>query len=851
MSCGADGQCQSGICGVSVSHTGNCCSTACATSDGICGATACDDAGACVYPGAIACSPGPDSCSAGLLTYSACNGAGQCALTTKPCPNDEVCNRGGTACVPCSDGGGCAGATCQANSECGSGICGVNGSGNCCSTACTTSDGICSATACDDTGACVYPGGCAGATCQADSECNSGICGVNGTGNCCSTACATNDSICGVARCDDMGTCVYPVGGPCSADTCSAGALTQSACNGAGLCIPNTVPCPINEVCNDIGSDCIPCTGAGCPGASCQANGECNSGVCGVNGTGNCCSIACATSDTTCGATACDAVGLCVYPWANACGTGPDACSAGALTHSICDGTGSCTQNTVACRNDAACNDGGTACLVVCAGATCAVGDFCDVGNGACCAGLARGGTLKVDGIAGHDTTACCGFGGTEPCQTVTKAMELIDSAGAQGVTIVATLDGGGGDWAAPETYPIALGWGVELSAAGVIFHHPDSALGPILDVQPYSASDEMGSASIVGSSTSPIGFDATVHGGYADAIFCVTTALYIANARLLNGGISAFSSDLWLGTDRTGAITGSVYIGNVAQSSSGFPSQRGIVCDNCSVRDSILNAQSSLIMQGAALLGWTTNDDGTGTGTGTVNKSGGAGIAGYRSYFPVPSQTSIVLTSNPVFGVAPSTIGSGGCPNKFGGDAVSLWGGTLTIRNGIVQCVAGTGISSSAGAVDGQLFIDNTTIQNTGIGLLASGAAVSVTNSLLRYNGIGIAQNSDAVVDLGGGGNTVICSTSVEGNSGSTWPGIDVWNASPLDLNASNVAWDTAGPDYFSCDAGGPNGGFLSCSCNLASCSTAAGADGMDAVATAGGRIILTGHTQSPNGCR
>ena len=34
-------------------------------------------------------------------------------------------------------------------------------------------------------------------------------------------------------------------------------------------------------------------------------------------------------------------------------------------------------------------------------------------------------------------------------------------------VTIDATVSGIGGAWVAPETYPVVLGWGVELNAPG------------------------------------------------------------------------------------------------------------------------------------------------------------------------------------------------------------------------------------------------------------------------------------------------------------------------------------------------------------------------------------------------
>jgi hypothetical protein len=607
--------------------------------------------------------------------------------------------------------------------------------------------------------------------------------------------------------------------------------------------------------------------GALTAGVSCGADGQCQSGICGVSvsHTGNCCSTACATSDGICGATACDDAGACVYPGALICNDAgpcvypgsvpcrPDSCSAGVLTHSVCSGAGVCSPSSTLCPTNQVCDREGTACVFdICGGVVCA-GGFCDPVTGACCAGLYLGGSLYVDGVAGHDGIACCGFGGTEPCLTVTRAMGLVDSAGAQDVTIVATLDGGGGDWAAPETYPIVLGWGVELSAPGVVFHLPDADAGDLLDVRAYSSRDELGSASVVGSATSPLGLDSAVDGGDAGAIL-VETTLYLANASLTHGGISIFGQVLHvgdggvypygilvLGADRAGVVTGTVYVTDSPR--------YGILCDQCTIRDVELNGESSLVLRGAALM--------------ALGFPLGAHIPPHPPPYPYFSTgpLSVSLLSNPVVGVPPSGVGVGTCAEKYIGDGIVIDGtnGEFTFKNGVIQCIGGSGLT----ATGSQIIVDNTVIQNAGIGISSSVVAtVSVTNSLIRYNGIGIVQSCGwlsgidtsadvcGTIDLGGGGNTVICSSNVESTSGSTWPGIDAWNASTLDLNASNVAWDTAGPDYFSCDASGPDGGFLSCSCNLASCSTAPGADGMNAVATNDGGIILTGHTLSPERC-
>jgi hypothetical protein len=63
---------------------------------------------------------------------------------------------------------------------------------------------------------------------------------------------------------------------------------------------------------------------------------------------GRCCHSACNFADSTCGATACDGNGACVYPDAGlACGS--PICSGGVLTQSQCDGLGSCVTSSHPC----------------------------------------------------------------------------------------------------------------------------------------------------------------------------------------------------------------------------------------------------------------------------------------------------------------------------------------------------------------------------------------------------------------------------------------------------------------------------------------------------------------------
>jgi hypothetical protein len=65
--------------------------------------------------------------------------------------------------------------------------------------------------------------------------------------------------------------------------------------------------------------------------------------------------------------------------------------------------------------------------------------------------------------------------------------------------------------------------------------------------------------------------------------------------------------------------------------------------------------------------------------------------------------------------------------------------------------------------------------------------------------------------------------------------------------MKADNVAWDTAGPDYFQC-----NNTFTVCTCQLTSCTVAAGANGMDAIedSTNLGGISTTNNTLSTISC-
>jgi hypothetical protein len=201
----------------------------------------------------------------------------------------------------------------------------------------------------------------------------------------------------------------------------------------------------------------------------------------------------------------------------------------------------------------------------------------------------------------------------------------------------------------------------------------------------------------------------------------------------------------------------------------------------------------------------------------------------------------SMTLASNPILGIPPVGIGFGKCAIKQDLVGALLIGGTLSLANATIQCQSTGGIGVLGPAT---VTLDSSLIRNCDIGLAVGSGAVSVTNSLIVYSVIGAEQLMGGSIDLSGGGNTVVCSSTVE-DSSQSWStvGIDVFNAGPNSLNASNVAWDTTGPDSFACSSD-----LSVCACSLSSCTTGPGSNDMDAVTIdGGGSITTTGNTQSP----
>jgi hypothetical protein len=457
-----------------------------------------------------------------------------------------------------------------------------------------------------------------------------------------------------------------------------------------------------------------------------------------------------------------------------------------------------------------------------------------------------------VDAVIGSDSTPCCGFGGHGACQTLGHGMALIDAAQAKDVNLLATVDGGGGDWApSGESYPVVLGWGVELSAPGVYFPDPKgSGNAAILDVDFYSSKDTIGYASIVGSTSAPIGVGMNAANTLQTSDVSTLAVesgntLYLANASVNSSLTNPYSvnsilvqagATLWLGQDQSNTVIGTVTIGN-SFGELGTDGFQGIVCaadyakqTGCTVLDNgILGLQSSVIIQGQAL----------------------ADILAVDFAY-------IALGAAPKIGVPPNSTGFLTCPSKDDASrevyaAVEIMGAAQVIFfNGTVQCIGSTAFETQIGDA-GTPFVnvDSTLIRNTDLGFHAAAGQITFTYTRFEHNWRGVWQDDGGIINLAGIGlpydfNTVICSSAVEASHGGG-PGVDVYNTSANMLNASNLTWDTPGPDYFSCDSA-----FQSCSCNLASCTLDAGSDGMDAVedSTNMGGIITTNNSFFDGGC-
>ncbi len=460
-----------------------------------------------------------------------------------------------------------------------------------------------------------------GTPCVSNGVCNSEICGLAGTGNCCTTTCSAMNATCGATGCDDGGACLYPTAGiDCAPTFCSGHSEVQPQCDGLGGCSAESeVPCPNNLDCNDAGTACdsnctsstecaagFSCNAGFCvrpePVGSCTENDDCVSGFCGVDGTGYCCSTACSQA-ALCGASGCDPLsGACQYPDAGLV-CGQDSCEGGLFQPAPTCELGSCQAGQPIDCAPYECNAGG--CLTSCASNADCVQGYCDLPALTCCS-LPSGGTIDVDSSHGNDLTPCCGTAGNGACQTISHVMQQIDEAQAHDVIIRAAVPSNG-SWAPPgEVYPIVLGWGAELEATGVTFYDGDGGNRALFEIGPVSSSDHVGYASVVGG-----WFGGRTPSDQSTILVEPGSALYIASALVSSSLIYETTAievsaggALIVGQDRSGGATGLVTVGPQTkdQNNLDFEGYNGIVCGSanglgCTITDARLDAGSSLFV--------------------------------------------------------------------------------------------------------------------------------------------------------------------------------------------------------------------------------------------------------------
>ncbi len=846
--CGSCGK----ACPAGQSCTGGSCAETCASGFSACGG---GDGGAPFCANFLTDSANCGSCAKPCPSGQVCNGSGVCA---------ETCGFGFSACPSTGSGPYCALLTNDAN--------------NCsaCGKACAAGS-ICKSSTCTETcaigyRACVTGGGDAGAQYCANinnDDNNCGACGnICASGKSCvsqkcTESCSTGYNACSNSYCADLTSDADNCGkcGTTCASSFTAPACCSSKCTSLATGDPNN--------CGTCGTVC----GGGNPGccaAGCvdEATDKDNCGGCGTVCNGiepACCSSGCVdesddknncgscgnacktgTSPTCCYTAA--AGGACADVWTdtNNCGTCGNVCSTGICVGNCCNaacGSDTTTNCQGACDVNGACThpgcntgfgcNGGVSCKTTCTSNNdCASNYTCwNTSNGSCCAALANGANMYVDGKLGANTN-CCDSAST-PCLTITYAMKQIAAAGATGVTINAAWNADPSvraDWApaTAETYPIHLGYGVTVKAPGIFFTPAAPVNGAAavdaFDVYAYKGGDT-GAVTIEGTSTDYmfIGFDSKQKNltGTAVAVNSApandTAVPLTLNKVWLNGQTEALN----LGAGATVSLGPSkVIVGSGANTASPLTAVSspgsGI---NCKGAAGSLATLLDVDAGGSSVLDVDQMDTGHLAGTYTV------------SDIYLYDYCNITLSQSPVIGLPPP------CPTNAAGTKVDgegildLGGSTLSLTGATVQCMYNHGIDLGE-TVAGATFsgtptvkLDKTLIQYTGqTGLkVVTGSVGPVTNSTLYHCRFGAVIDGTGAMDLSGGGNIMACCTNQEPGAfgAANAAGINVWNDSTNNgsIDASNVAWDNKPPDYWTCTDGAGATTSNSCTCASGSC--------------------------------
>ncbi|MCB9591570.1 MAG: matrixin family metalloprotease [Sandaracinaceae bacterium] len=279
-----------------------------------------DQNGICaLYPGT-----GSDCTTTGCPSGQECV-SGRCETAMgdgticSPCSGDSDCGGAGDLCLGYPDGGNFCGRACSSDADCSGDRClstsgGVRQCGrvvgtnvSCTMTGGCTRDSDCSSGERCSGGSCVPAGmGAAlGQPCEAQTDCQSGLCRggactstcnwADPTGSCPSGFyCDADDSVCDAAYCTAGSAGGGADGASCGADTdCASGLCASGRC--AAPCIPGgAIGCPSGLACQ-VGT--LACRGScqrsGALGDPCETNGDCTTGICATRDEGNFCTDFC------------------------------------------------------------------------------------------------------------------------------------------------------------------------------------------------------------------------------------------------------------------------------------------------------------------------------------------------------------------------------------------------------------------------------------------------------------------------------------------------------------------------------------------------------------------------------
>jgi hypothetical protein len=455
--------------------------------------------------------------------------------------------------------------------------------------------------------------------------------------------------------------------------------------------------------------------------------------------------------------------------------------------------------------------------------------------NGSCCQRYTAGDTIEIDSVKGNDFVDCCGDS-QHPCATLTKAMSLVAAAKVSGVVLNADKPAAPAQpiWTRFEQWPVHLGWGVTLNAAGIYFTMPAPMAGNStlnhIEVYSYGAADTAG-VTIQGGAADPqyanavhIGFDPGFGtGGAVNGVIDPP----VLKAPAVAVAVPLTLSSVWLNTSPTGVAGAGLAVGANAKVTLG-PSS--VLLGNPTGQTGVVSGVEmsglyGLLCQGA---GATVADDPAATATVLLSaNTTSADLA-------VESGCQVTLTQGPFIGMAlvaatcdTTQVAEADGIRVTGGSSVTFGSKTLP---GTIQCCKANGADLALSDATGSptVTLDHVSVVGAACAAAYVGEGTfSATASSFSQNQIGVWANSNAVkVDLSGG-ETITCNGSPSiappGSCGSlTSPsvGVDLLNSTAnLAVNAQGTTWDNwnstdnstqvwacSDTTYSSCVCAGPN---------------------------------------------